>query len=116
MMGTFTGTSGAERLDGTSGDDVLIGLGGSDTLAGGGGIDAADYESAPASVNLDLAAGAAQDGYGGTDGLIEIEHAGGSFFADTLSGDAQANYLLGRQGGDLLSGRAGEDFLAGWDG
>src|SRR5262249_46460054 len=52
----------------------------------------------------------------GTDTFIGIEDIFGSFFSDSLAGDASANYLFGRAGNDTLVGGGGGDTLRGWDG
>ncbi|MEQ1717317.1 MAG: calcium-binding protein, partial [Hyphomicrobium sp.] len=52
----------------------------------------------------------------GGDVLVSIENAQGTDFADTLSGSAVDNFLIGRGGGDKLFGRAGNDQLQGGGG
>ncbi|TDH61118.1 calcium-binding protein [Dankookia rubra] len=91
----------------------LRGLAGDDTLRGPalGTSVAADHAGDPAAVAVDLAAGSAQDGWGGTDRLLLIDHARGSPFADLLAGSARANMLQGGAGADTLSGGAGNDTL-----
>lgn len=68
-------------------------------------------------------AGATVDLGGGTvDGLEihmtfhSIERAQGTFYADTLIGDARNNRLRGLRGPDSLSGGAGDDALVGGEG
>ena len=59
---------------------------------------------------VDLSAGIAQDGFGGTDTLVNIEHVRGSeLHSDTLIGDAGDNTLDGRAGDDTLIGGEGTD-------
>jgi Ca2+-binding RTX toxin-like protein len=53
-----------------------------------------------AGVVVNLATGTASDGYGGTDTLSGIENVRGSTFNDTLTGDANANWLEGGVGND----------------
>src|SRR3546814_4432894 len=74
-----------------------------------------DVCSSDLAVNLGLAGGQ-NTGGGGTDTLIGIEHAAGSGFADTLTGNAGANRLFGGGGNDSLLGAAGGDTLEGGDG
>ncbi|MFO0293009.1 MAG: beta strand repeat-containing protein, partial [Rhodospirillales bacterium] len=91
----------AERFRGEAGDD---------TFDGGLGADWIEYNSATIGVVVDLAAGTASDGLGGTDRILGgIERVTGSAFADTLTGDAGDNQLFGGAGNDLLQGGAGFD-------
>ena len=57
--------SGFENFRGMGGDDVIDG--------GAGDHDRADYRSSPDGVFVDLSTGIAQDGFGGTDTLLNIE-------------------------------------------
>ena len=86
---------------------------GNDTVDGRGGIDRIDYQTAEDSgAVVNLATGIAQDGMGGTDTLLNIEHARGSrVFGDILIGNAGANVLDGLGGNDSLDGAAGDDTL-----
>jgi Ca2+-binding RTX toxin-like protein len=112
------GSRFADRLTGSAGANVFEGGGGDDTIDGGAGQDTARYASAFAAVTVDLAAGTAVGGPGGTgnDTLTGIEHVVGSDFDDTLAGDGAANSLSGGAGDDTLAGGAGDDTLAGGDG
>ncbi|SPF81790.1 calcium-binding protein [Pseudoprimorskyibacter insulae] len=110
---TLLGGGGQDTIRGGTGDDELWGEGGNDTLDGGAGTDLVRYLSSTAAVVVDLAAGTAQDGLGGTDTLIGIEGAHGSEFGDTLKGDAGGNELSGFGGNDTLIGQGGEDTLIG---
>ena len=66
---------------------------------------------------VDLSTGIAQDGFGGTDILVNIERVRGSDKGDdTLIGDAGDNELDGRAGDDTLIGGGGDDSLRGRDG
>lgn len=124
-IGLVVGSNFADRLFGNGnenllqgglGDDVLMGRGGNDTLDGGPGSDSVSYEDSPAGVSVDLAAGTAQDGYGGTDRILSIGLAEGSAQGDTLSGNANLNILDGGDGNDRLFGREGDDTLIGGQG
>lgn len=115
-----------EVFDGRIGDDFIDGVGGSNNRA--------VYSSADVGVNVDLVAGTASDGLGGTDTLVNIQHIEGGAHADVISGDGQRNFLNGQanadeifglggddslggqNGDDILSGGAGRDFIAGDDG
>ncbi len=92
---------------------VLRGLAGDDTLRGpaAGTKVMADHSGDPAGVVVDLAAGTARDGWGGTDRLVLIAHARGTSFADLLIGNAEDNLLQAGAGLDTLRGGAGNDTL-----
>src|SRR5262249_10605251 len=89
-------------LQGGGGNDTLIGGAGNDALDGGTGFNTADYSGAGAAVAVNLVAGTANDGQGGTDTLINIQVVVGTGFADTLTGGA-GSLLTGNGGGDLLA-------------
>ncbi len=121
---TLTGSAGiygignglGNVITGNAGNNMLMGLGGNDTLMGEGGADTAYYLNDTAGVRVNLAQGAAQDGFGNADVLVGIENVTGSTFDDTLTGDGGANYLRGYGGNDILSGGGGNDTLDGGDG
>ncbi len=136
---TLGGTSAGTAADGFGGTDTLInieavrgsnfndvltgsdsgafesfeGREGNDVIDGKGGVDRADYASSTAGVSVNLAAGTAADGFGGTDTLVGIENVRGSSFADVITGDTNDNVLQGGAGNDQISGGAGDDILAG---
>ena len=108
------GTLLADAIYGNGGDDMLHGGGGDDLLDGGAGSDTYASFAGLDPVTVDLAAGFALDGDGGTDTLLNIENADGSDNTDdTLIGDAGANVLRGLTGNDRLEGGAGDDTLDG---
>ena len=83
---------------------------GNDTLNGGGGYDEAAYTEDPTNgVVVNLATGVAQDGWGGTDTLSNIEGVEGSWKDDSITGSSADNSLDGRAGNDTLDGGAGAD-------
>lgn len=97
-------------------DDSFRGNGGNDTIDGGGGTDSVDHFNAFAGVSVDLSLASGQvidDGQGGTDTLISIEHVYGSNHGDSLLGNASDNWLFGWDGDDTLEGRDGNDHLEG---
>jgi hypothetical protein len=110
---TLNGGDGGDSLDGQRGNDTLIGGEGDDSFEGGLGADTASYADSPAAVNADLSSSAADDGYGTTDSLSNVENLTGSAYDDTLTGDGGRNTLNGGIGHDSLSGGAGADVLQG---
>ena len=107
------GTSDDNVLSGGDGDDILLSAGGDDVLDGGDGVDGVDYGGAATGVVVNLAAGTADNGNGGTDTLISIESITGSTHDDVLTGDDGDNYIRALDGDDLLDGGAGDDVLRG---
>jgi Ca2+-binding RTX toxin-like protein len=109
-------------IEGSAADDLIVagdngsfmrGRGGNDTLTGGLGFDRLSYALAAGGVVVDLGAGTAQDGDGGTDSLSgSFDLVSGSGFADRIVGDADGGWLFGLGGADTLIGGAGEDIVA----
>jgi len=106
-----------EVFRGNSGNDTLNGAG-TDTVLGAAGADRANYGNSPAAVIVNLGAtpyvagsdtvpgGAARDGFGFTDTLLNIDQVTGSAFNDTLVGGADNHRLIGDAGNDTLVGAA----------
>ena len=112
------GDKGADTIDGGDGNDQLFGGKGDDLIQGGAGVDEAAYydRGSKGPLIIDLVAGTA-DGDGiGHDTLVSIEDASGGKFADVITGDGQANTLLGYAGDDVLAGGDGSDQLVGDNG
>ncbi|WP_407495986.1 Ig-like domain-containing protein [Pseudooceanicola sp. MF1-13] len=126
----ITGDAGGNVLRGMSGDDDLYGGGGDDTLYGGSGYsylqggsgddqivggngenDATEavYVSSTSGVTVDLGAGTADDGMGGTDTLTNVDRVRGSLFGDDLTGDSGNNNFRGLEGNDTIDGGEGFD-------
>ena len=104
------GHAGNDSIDGQAGNDILYGGAGDDALTGGSGLDTASYLDAPSAVTVSLAILIAQNTVGaGNDTLSGIENLTGSNFNDTLTGDANANVLMGGLGDDALDGGGGSD-------
>ena len=117
--------SGANQIIGTSSNDVLIGTSanyswnnvglrggaGNDTINGQGSTtNRADYSSATSAAYVDLAAGTAADGQGGTDTLINVRGVIASDFNDTLLGsDANDVFSVGSSGQHFIDGRGGSN-------
>lgn len=90
-------------LEGRAGDDVLIG-------DGTARIQVA-YGASPGAVLVDLAAGTASDGWGGTDTLVDLRRVSlTSAFDDSFRGAAADEIVLsGRDGNRLIDGGGGFD-------
>jgi Ca2+-binding RTX toxin-like protein len=120
--------SGVYAVIGSSLDDELIGGGagrtstgvpvevftggaGADTINGAGGVDVAAYDSSPTGivVDLSLASGQVQDGWGFTDTLSSIELVIGSQHADSMKGGSADDTFEGNRGPDTIDGGAGLD-------
>lgn len=131
----LAGNAGSNHIHGLAGDDYLYGLGGNDYLYGDGfsdyvigadhfyggtGIDTVSYTDHNASqpVGADLDGATGDDGYSGEGDTIagDVENLGGSYGADWLVGNNNANTIDGGAGGDLIGGLGGNDNLYGRDG
>ena len=121
---TFTGVNGAfgsdygDIITGSNGAqaEILRGGMGNDTIDGGGGVlDVVDYRNSEAGVTVDLFAGTASDGFGGTDTLSNLEGVRGSEFNDTITGSIGADRISGQSGDDVINGGAGNDIIYGDD-
>ncbi|HSH90655.1 MAG TPA: calcium-binding protein [Ramlibacter sp.] len=121
---SITGDDGPNSLVGQDANDTLASGAGNDTLHGGRGNDsvnggAGDGDTASfydlifgaTGAIVDLVAGTASDGTGGTDTLTGIEHVKGGTRADSLTGNSLENLLDGDSGDDTLIGGAGNDTL-----
>src|SRR6185503_1337604 len=72
--------------------------------------DRVDYSGAAMAVDVHLGAGFAnENGFLGTDLLLQIENVTGSAFNDLLVGDKNANVLDGGAGSDTMDGGDGND-------
>ena len=115
------GTRFDDRIFGSNNDPVIgdddeafesfEGLAGNDLIVGRNGNDRANYSRSDAGVDVNLALGIAQDGFGTTDTLFSIEGIKGSRFADILTGDAGNNFFEPLGGADAIDGGEGEDDL-----
>ena len=127
---TLVGNAGSNFLEGLGGNDNINGAGnpgdldspstieslrfdfmtgdaGDDTLTGGDGLNVAGYDTAENGIEVDLQTGEATGQ--GNDTLERINAIVGTQFADTLSGNNQANGFEGAGGNDVIDGRGGED-------
>jgi Ca2+-binding RTX toxin-like protein len=110
------GSAYADVLSGSN--DALLteqfeGRAGNDTINGFGGTDLVRYDAATTGVTVNLVAGTASDGQGGTDTLFNIEGVRGSNFADVLTGGATANGVAAIDGFEFFIGNAGNDTIDG---
>ncbi|EYD78405.1 Alkaline phosphatase [Rubellimicrobium mesophilum DSM 19309] len=127
---TLVGTNGNDVLNGYGGNDVLSGGLGSDRLNGGDGNDKLSLDAgndiidggagndwitvaSGSGVSVNLGVKSQQSTGLGSDVILNIENAEGSWGADTLRGSDGANYLEGAAGNDTLRGQGGADTLHG---
>ena len=113
----IAGNAGANSITGNEGGDTLQGGAGNDTLDGGVAgpdrfTDYADYSNATAGVTVNLRAGSASDGLGGTDKLINIDGVFGGTLADVLIGGSDSASLSGLKQ-EFFQGGAGNDTIDG---
>lgn len=116
-------TNGVDLIFGQGGNDTIYAYGGNDTItggygadwiAGGFGLDTASYHDSGAAVNVSLASGTGRGGSAEGDRLFDVENLNGSYYYDDiLTGDDDANVLLGYGGRDTLKGGGGDDKLKG---
>ena len=121
----ITGDANNNNLRGEGGNDTLLGGAGSDSFNGGAGNDSIDggtitdrvnyvdlnsieYTNATIGISINLQAGTAQDGLGGTDTLANINFVTGSFHNDSIVGSTEAIFeqFEGRTGNDTIDGGA----------
>ncbi|MBC6442629.1 MAG: hypothetical protein GDA53_05795 [Rhodobacteraceae bacterium] len=120
---TVNGARGNDKLHGGAGNDTLLGgagldklagASGADTLNGGEGMDWAQYGGSKQGVTVSLVAGAANTGgHAQGDVLIDIEYLRGSRHADSLTGNGEANRIMGGAGADTINGGDGRDKIEG---
>ena len=117
--------SNIQRIRASGGADTLVGTtltsGTTITLEGDAGNDSIDgkssllnfvsYSSSFQSITVDLAAGVASDGWGGTDTLVNVRRVGGGSAGDSLLGSTGDDYFAGSGGSDGIVGGAGADTL-----
>ncbi len=110
------GRAGNDTLQGGGGNDYLNGGLGDDVFDGGSGKDRAAFYDGSGSighgvtVSLEIQ-GVAQNTLVGMDTLIGIEDLSGTPFDDTLTGDANANWIWAEGGNDNVQGHAGDDVI-----
>jgi RTX calcium-binding nonapeptide repeat (4 copies) len=113
----LSGGEGDDVMQAEGGDDVLHVAGGpgdSDVVAGGPGRDRASYERLGVPVFASIGDGANDGTAGEADDIgADVEDLTGTWAADVLVGDGEANALDGGHGGDSLRAGAGADRLIG---
>ncbi|WP_109446520.1 calcium-binding protein [Azospirillum sp. TSH64] len=112
----MVGGSANDTLRGGAGNDSFEGGSGADVIVGGDGIDMAYFSRSATGVTVNLGTGIGSGGDAEGDHLSGIEFIQGSYYADTLIGNATANRLEGWEGNDTLSGGKGDDILIGGNG
>ncbi len=107
---SITGDDNNNILEGGEGNDTLEGRGGDDTIYGGTAddgdteddTDTVSYSTASSGISVDLEAGTASDGDGGTDTLVDIDNVIGSDYDDTFVSDSNDNTFDGGTGSDTV--------------
>jgi Ca2+-binding RTX toxin-like protein len=108
MLGSF-----ADTLLGTGENEWFRPSGGDDTVVGGNGFDIIQYDGNPTGgVSVNLAAGLANDGDGGTDRFTGIEGVVGGYASDTIVGDSQGNLINPNAGADSVDAGTGQDTIS----
>ena len=112
---SLIGSGLADTIIGGTGSDTLRGGAGNDSISGGtAGLDVVDYGYIGTGVSLTLNSGLTTTvtmAAGDVDVLVNIEGVLGGAGHDTLTGDANANYFMGRAGDDLIDGSGGFDIV-----
>ena len=108
------GDAGNDWFSGDNGDDSFVAGYGADTFYGGLGGDTTFYHMQSNGVNISLINNNTWDGLA-WDYQYDVEHAHGSGWNDTISGNAGNNGLIGVGGADYLAGLDGNDTLFGGD-
>ena len=71
------------------------------------------YSAAQTGVTASLARGGGTAGDAAGDVYVSIENMWGSYYADVLEGDDQANNIYGLDGDNIIRGGGGNDHLSG---
>lgn len=103
----FANSEVGVTFTGGDGDDVFVSGAGDDNFVGGDDTDTISYDSASEDMTINLAAGSASDtdGVGDTqnDTISQVENVIGSWFNDTITGDANDNIIFGNGGNDTIT-------------
>ncbi|UGQ47482.1 FG-GAP-like repeat-containing protein [Massilia endophytica] len=116
------GIASGTNIFGGKGDDSLtvadgnaIGEAGNDTITAKNVWVTAAYWNSPAAVKVNLATGTAQDGYGGTDTLINVHSVADSGYNDELTGSSGNDTFWLSWGSDKVIGGGGIDTVKMYD-
>jgi len=113
IRGAFMFGNFADTLLGTGENEWFFPSGGNDTVVGGDGFDIIHYDGNPTGgVSVNLAAGLANDGDGGTDRFAGIEGVVGGYASDTIIGDSQSNLINPNAGADSVDAGTGQDTIS----
>ncbi len=110
---TIDGGAGNDTIYGGDGDDTLIGGAGNDILNGEAGTNSVSYQNDISGVTVNLMAGTATDGYGGTDTLTNFYRVFGSNYNDTITGNTGSDDIRGNGGDDWIVMTTGNDTIYG---
>ncbi|MFT3729113.1 MAG: calcium-binding protein [Terricaulis sp.] len=109
---SYNGVSGNDTISGGAGDDIMWGGVGVDSFDGGEGNDRVSFYAQAATQGVVaslITQTISNDGFGNVETMTSVEGLGsGTAFADQLTGDDNANWLLGGKG-DTLIGNGGDD-------
>jgi Ca2+-binding RTX toxin-like protein len=118
---TLHGNDGDDVLHGQGGNDFIHGGAGADNMSGGDGWDDVRYDDAFRTTGV-LARipdrwewSVRGNGQAGENDAVmhDFEAIVGTAYNDVLTGNLNANYLIGLGGNDILAGRAGNDTIDG---
>ncbi|MDH4478602.1 MAG: DUF4347 domain-containing protein [Rhodoferax sp.] len=115
---TLIGSDRGDQFDGGAGDDSIDGGAGSDQVRFGQGAAAVIVNLSATSLTFGgktVAANSADDGMGGKDTLVSIEHVRGSDFNDYIRGSDDTSvrqFLTGGFGSDTIDGGLGIDIAS----
>ncbi|MCI5049329.1 MAG: M10 family metallopeptidase C-terminal domain-containing protein, partial [Rickettsiales bacterium] len=109
---TINGGHGDDSLRGGLGDDFFKDDAGEDSYDGGDGFDHVSYSGRQDNYTINLSTGVVSTDEQ-TATIVSIEAVTGSFYADTIIGNSDNNYIDGYQGSDSIQGGDGDDTITG---
>jgi Ca2+-binding RTX toxin-like protein len=110
----INGGTGSDTIDAGAGRDTIVATAGNDSIDGGIDKDLLDCRTLTAAITIDLSSPTFNHPNGlDTITLTSIEDVRGTALNDTITGDADANYLIGFTGNDTIDGGAGNDLIEG---
>ena len=108
---SITNANGGRLFSGGATPDIFYSGPGNNWVSGGSGT-TVSYALAPASVAVNLAAGNASNGFGGTDTLVNIHTVIGSSYGDTFIAGPGSNLFVGGAGNNSITGGSGSTTAA----